>query len=671
MDDAAAFPWVPHEWRERQCPGQGAVPTVIGRTAWSNRLRRVLGGIATLMFLLLAPACGGGGGGGQPPVDPPSPLPAPEPIALFDTIPAANGTIDPGTNGLTITHLAAPGLRYAYSGGCSPSGFALRRSLTDLSSSDSTEIVDHKLACRPAPVSTYNVTVDATGDDGRRYRGALRFSTGNRDGDPPLTVLDRVVTGRGEVDGLFQRYLVQTLVEEIESPILAVLAAVTIGQIAEFSWRQLTARAGFGVASERVSYVSRNPAGERAMLTGLVAMPDIASLADFERKDRVVLLNHATGSTPGSLSFTDSWHVLATLIAGRGYLVVAPDNWGRGGTAGTGQPETYLMANRVANNSLDMLAAVLGSDAYAEFHDARADADVAVVGYSQGGHSAVGVWLANEVGDTGVRIRELYSGGAPHDLYRTFRGALQQMNGRCDDDPWCRNVDSKVIVPYIAKRILPPLLEYVDVGLAYSDLVDDDDLTSDFIAGMLDGDARYDDLKALLQLNSFTNIVGPAQTLATDATVIHLYHSPFDRLVPEQNTRELAELLSPDFDVVFHDKECDSSLYEVLYDLVPIVGLVHVACGVETLDEVLKEFRAREGTADAGSLASAPDAAPDESYRGWRQFAEDRARKAIADPDALARFRAGKSAGELRMLAARLRAADGEDLERLANLLSP
>ena len=497
-----------------------------------------------LSFVLLGVSCGGGrGDGGDSRGNRPIALPPPEPIALLDTIPAQGTTVDPATSGVNIVHAATPGWQFTYSGDCGTAGVAMRRSLTDLSTGNENLLIDHKLACEFADLSAYRVTVDASADDGGRYQGALEFST-RQGGGESLTVLDHVVTPRSEVGELFVRYIEDSLLDDIEPHLLAVVVARIVGEIAERSWTELSARATYGVIAHSVSYPSRNPAGEPSLLTGLVAMPDVASASasaeNFERKDRVVILNHATGSTPGSLSATGSGQLLANLIASRGYLVVAPDNWGRGGSAGdaasgTDQPETYLMANRVANNALDMMAAVLASDDYRIFHDPTQDTDVSIVGYSQGGHSAVGVWLANQVGDTGIRVPELYSGGAPHDLYRTFRGSLQLLNGSCDGNPWCPTVDSETILGYLTDRILPPLLAYADIGLERNEVFEGDNLASDFITGMLDGDARYDTLKTMLQLNSFTNIIDPAETVASRDSRIHLYHSPFDRLVPQRN----------------------------------------------------------------------------------------------------------------------------------------
>ena len=504
-----------------------------------------------LGFVLLAVSYGGGGDGGNSRGNRPIALPPPEPIALLDTIPAQRTTVDPATSGVNIVHAATPGWQFTYSGGCGSAGVAVRRSLTDLSMGNENHLIDHELACELADVSAYGVTVDASADDGRRYRGALEFST-RQGGGETLTVLDHLVTPQSEVGELFVRYIEDSLLDDIEPHLLAVVVARIVGEIAERSWKELSGRATYGVIAHSVSYPSRNPAGEPSLLTGLIAMPDVnsvsASAESFERKDRVVILHHATGSTPGSLSATGSGQLLANLIASRGYLVIAPDNWGRGGSAGdassgTDRPETYLMANRVANNALDMMAAVMASDDYRMFHDPAQDTEVSIVGYSQGGHSAVGVWLANQVGGTCIRVRELYSGGAPHDLYRTFRGSLQLLNGSCDGSPWCPTVDTETILGYLTDRILPPLLAYADIGLERNEVFEGDNLAGDFITGMLDGDARYDTLKTMLQLNSFTNIIDPAETIASRDSRIHLYHSPFDRLVPQRN-RPLDEFFS-------------------------------------------------------------------------------------------------------------------------------
>lgn len=617
--------------------------------------------------LLLLGACGGGGGGTTTPAVPPPP--PPEPIVLFDSIPAPAATVDPSTADISLTHRSPAGLRFAYAGPCRGNAVALRRSLVDLSAGNDDRLVEHLLPCTLADAAFYTVAVNATDTANQRHRGELRFSTGTGASDT-LAVLAQSTTTRHAVDRLFDTYVDEALIDEIDSRILRALARVTVGKIADASWRELTARvAEHDVVAQRVGYASRDPDGGPARLTGLVAFPDIADDPAFRPKDRLVVLSHATGSTPSALRVEDGWYVLANIIAGRGYLVVAPDNFGRGGSAtdpvdGTEQPETYLMANRVAMNTLDLVSAVLADDDYAAFRPEDASTDVVTIGYSQGGQSAVAFWLAAQVGQPGFKVRELYSGGAPHGLYESFRGILQRLHGTCDGNPWCKRVDLRAVVPYATDRILPALAAYEDIGLELDDLVEGDRLADDFVAGMLNNDPRYDSVKILLQRSSFTNLVEPARAMTVPDTRIRLYHSRYDRLVPAENTKRLLELLTPEFDARYLAEECDSALYKVLAETIKITGLVHSICGLEALDEALQDMVTRQRSLDA-HLAYRDDAPG-----RWLHRAEVLAREALADPGALAEFAADTSTEDIDVLAGLLRDADSADLDALADELA-
>lgn len=270
-------------------------------------------------------ACGGGAAStvGRPPPPPPPP---PEPIVLLDTIPARRATVDPSTTNVDLTHRGGKGLEFTYAGPCAGDGIALRRELVDLSEGNSDQLIEHILPCTLADSTAYTVTVNATAGDAR-YRGELDFAT-SLGGSDTLSVIEQTTTSAYDVNRLFDRYLDKAVIDEIDSWLLRALARVTIGKIADLSWPELSARrATHDVIAQRVAYSSRNPDGEPATLTGLVAFPDIAADPDFRHKDRVVVLSHATGSTPGSLSIDDGWLVLATLMAGRGYLAIAPDNF--------------------------------------------------------------------------------------------------------------------------------------------------------------------------------------------------------------------------------------------------------------------------------------------------------------------------------------------------------
>ena len=516
-----------------------------------------------------------------------------EAVALVDVIPAPGTAVDPAIGNVNVVHLGSADMAFNYRRACRGRGVAIRRSLADagMAVRDGAQLIDHRLHCQLAPSSHQTLAVEIEKGPSQ-YQATLEFSTAAAATAPRLNVMESLNTPAAEVNRLFERYLENALLGEIDNRILRLLAAELLDEIAKNAWPRLRSPGAIhDVTAQRVSYASRTPRGvPSAHLTGLVAMPD-SDLDGFQRRERVVVLSHATGSTPSSFSFTDTWFVLANMIAGRGYLVIAADNWGRGeGTKG--QPETYLMANRTANASIDLLDAVLADPAYSPFHDAGGRTDAAIFGYSQGGHSALALWLALETRPDDIDVRELYSGGAPHNLQSTFRGTMQYLAGRCDGNPWCRHVNASV-VPYATGRILPGLLAYSDVGLSADDVLDGDALSPGFIAGVLGTNLRYDALKAMLALNSFTNLVDLAPAIDSD-TRIHLYHSEYDRLVPFENTRQLADLLAPDFDVNFHEGECNSRNYRRLSQLLEAsgpIGVLHAICGMEVADEVLRELR--------------------------------------------------------------------------------
>jgi len=298
-------------------------------------------------------------------------------------------------------------------------------------------------------------------------------------------------------------------------------------------------------------------------------------------------LTHATGSTPGDLDNTDAWYILANLLASRGYLVIAPDNYGRGGTESA--PETYLMANRTALNTLDLVNQVLEDTAYDEVYDGS---DLAIIGYSQGGHSAIGLHLLIETqGPDNLSIRETYAGGAPHNLYQTVRGVMQHLDGSCDDSAYCRYVDEDTTVPFATDRIFPGFLSYTDTGLLLDDLVTGEEINPEFVTAFLANDPELDNFKAMLQLSSFTQIVSAGDNFSGSDALVHLYHSQFDRLVPFANTAELAAILDPAVTVDFHENRCNSDGYEAIFNLTDKVGVLHTLCGLSVLNNALTDFK--------------------------------------------------------------------------------
>ena len=557
-------------------------------------MRRAVSAL-TLTFYLTA--CGGGGSGGSTGLTPaPEPSPTtpelePTTLALLDSIPRPDVTnVEPQQLTSSFAQLGHSDLSVELSSDCSGFvGNTVRRNLFDLSSSDFNQILDHKITCNLDENTSYTVTANGTRSNDAEFVTQLSISTGVTN-PSDLTVIDQFDLPKDTVNDMFQGYVIGALLKDLDLPSgIEPLIRDLVLEIADANWSNLVdPDALYDVTSQHVSYLSRHPDGSPSSeLTAAITFPVIASASDFVTRDRVIILTHATGSTPSDLDNTDAWYILANLFASRGYLVIAPDNYGRGGTASV--PETYLMANRTALNTLDLVNQVFDDTAYDEVYNGS---DLAIIGYSQGGHSAIGLHLLLETqGPDNLSIREVYSGGAPHNLYQTVRGVIQHLDGSCDDGAYCRYVDEDTTVPFATDRIFPGFLNYTDTGLSLDDVVTSEKINPAFVTAFLADDPTLDSFKAMLQLSSFTQILSTEDNLDSSTARVHLYHSEFDRLVPFANTSELAAILEPTVKLDFHENRCNSAGYEAIFNLTDKVGVLHTLCGLSVLDEALADFK--------------------------------------------------------------------------------
>ncbi|MDG1231669.1 MAG: lipase family protein [Pseudomonadales bacterium] len=550
--------------------------------------------VAALILSSCVTACGGGGGGGSTPAPEPAPsnpVPPPTTLVLLDSVPGPDVTnVEPEQLTSSFAHLGYSDLSLELSSDCSGfAGTTIRRDLFDLSVADFDRLLDHKIKCNLEEGSSYTITANGTRSNDEEFTSELVISTGvtNPSG---LTVINEFIQPRDTVNDMFLGYIDGAFFEDLDLPSgIEFLVRGLVLEIAEANWGNLVdPDALYDVTSQQVSYLSRHPDGSpSAELTAAITFPVIASGNDFVTRDRAIILTHATGSTPGDLDNTDAWYILANLFASRGYLVIAPDNYGRGGTET--EPETYLMANRTGLNTLDLVTQVLEETSYDDVYNGS---DLAIIGYSQGGHSAIGLHLLFETqGPDNLSIRETYSGGAPHNLYQTVRGVMQHLDGSCDDGAYCRYVDEDTTVPFATDRILPGFLRYTNTALLLEDAVTGEDINPEFVTAFLTNDPELDNFKAMLQLSSFTQIVSAGDNFSGSNALVHLYHSQFDRLVPFANTSELAAVLEPAVTVDFHENRCNSDGYEAIFNLTDKVGVLHTLCGLSVLDDALADFK--------------------------------------------------------------------------------
>ena len=237
------------------------------------------------------------------------------------------------------------------------------------------------------------------------------------------------------------------------------------------------------------------------------------------------------------------------------------------------------------------MRAVLDDGDYAEFVDRSGPVPISVIGYSQGGHSAIAV--AESVVSSGwqeVTLERVYAGAGPYNLYQTVRGVVVHVDGSCNGGAYCRYVDAETTVPFATDRVMPGYVEYLDTGLGLADVVDGGTLAGGFVSAFLDNSADLDSLKLALQQSSFTNVLNPAAAYGGSAARVVLYHSPFDRLVAEANTEELAAVLEPSLDVDYRAGLCSGDAYESIFLATDFVGINHALCGLAMVNDVLDEY---------------------------------------------------------------------------------
>ncbi|MBL6689996.1 MAG: alpha/beta fold hydrolase [Pseudomonadales bacterium] len=546
-----------------------------------------------LLLVAVLSACGGGGGGSSTATPEPAPEPTeptgPEPtsLVLVDAVPASSSNTDPQLPDVSFAHLGHSDLAVTLDGDCNNfSGITLRRQLFDLSEENFDELLDHRVTCNLEDNATYQLTADGTRSNDAAFRAEHTVNTTSAVASN-LVVQNTLDMPRSNVDDLFFGYMIGALIDELDLPgAVESLILATLFEIAGANWDNLVdPNALYDVRSERVSYLSTTPDGSpSSALTGLVTYPIINSSA-FSARDKVIVLMHATGSTPSEQDPADAWFILANQFASRGYLVIAADNFGRGGTAT--EAETYLLANRTARNTHHLVSAVLQDSNYDNIYNGNA---ITIIGYSQGGHSAMAYYQHLASHQHNLEVREVYAGGAPHDLYQTFRGVLEFLDSSCNGNNYCRYVDDETTVPFATDRILPGITAYTDSGFELSELTDGETLNADLVTGFLANDPAYDGLKVILQLNSFTNLVSVSGFTGT-SSLVHLYHSEYDRLVPHANTAALANALQDTVNLDFHENRCNSSGYETIFNLTEKVGVLHTLCGLSVLDDAMEDLK--------------------------------------------------------------------------------
>lgn len=165
---------------------------------------------------------------------------------------------------------------------------------------------------------------------------------------------------------------------------------------------------------DAIRYRTEAPNGEEVEATGIITYP-----TDHVFKGVVVGLHYSIGAEKETPSAQMAQ--IETALAMFGYVVVCPDYLGFGPTKD--KPQTYIHAQTTGQNAVDML---LASREYMEQEGRPIDHTVSVVGYSQGGYSALAFTkMAEEQYTEEIKLKKVFAGGGPYEPVSMFDYLLE------------------------------------------------------------------------------------------------------------------------------------------------------------------------------------------------------------------------------------------------------
>lgn len=165
-----------------------------------------------------------------------------------------------------------------------------------------------------------------------------------------------------------------------------------------------------------IDYYTKDPYGKIDMGTGIISYPVQGKIK------KAVLAEHPTIGASYECP-SEQKLALESVLSAFGHIVISPDYLGfpsRGSALKEGSylPHTYLHSESTAQYSIDMLLAVRE---YMSGIGRPLSDSVSIIGYSQGGHSALAVQKTIEAhfADS-IHIYKVIAGGGPYDLVALF-----------------------------------------------------------------------------------------------------------------------------------------------------------------------------------------------------------------------------------------------------------
>ncbi|MGE0310201.1 MAG: alpha/beta fold hydrolase [Lautropia sp.] len=207
------------------------------------------------------------------------------------------------------------------------------------------------------------------------------------------------------------------------TPIGGWTAAALDADVAASSAKGLTPASACDVAIERIRFRTRGPAGEETTASGALLLPSGAACPPLQRlvayTPGTSLEKTSTLADPASFET----RMLAALLAGQGYTVVATDYLGYGQSTFPRHP--YLVADSEASTNLD---AIRAAREVATLRGLPLATGVLLTGYSQGGHASMATQrLLERTAGSDVSIAAAGHMSGPYDLVGSVGSALDAL----------------------------------------------------------------------------------------------------------------------------------------------------------------------------------------------------------------------------------------------------
>ncbi|MDH6534836.1 alpha/beta fold hydrolase [Parabacteroides sp. 52] len=157
------------------------------------------------------------------------------------------------------------------------------------------------------------------------------------------------------------------------------------------------------IQTDAIRYKSKDPKGNPVEASGIISYPTKGPI-----KGVVVGEHYSIGANREAPSSTMA--IIESALALFGYVVIAPDYLGFGSTVDL--PQTYLHAESAGRVSVDIFFA---AREYMEKRNTPIGKEIDIIGYSQGGYSALAfAQMAEEHYAEEISIRRVFAGGGPY-----------------------------------------------------------------------------------------------------------------------------------------------------------------------------------------------------------------------------------------------------------------